>query len=84
MFGVLVPLTAPMIDSGALPLMGFAIALAIAASAVDSSPMSTGGALVVANSPEDRQQHVFTRLLQWGLAMVAVAPLTAWLVFVAI
>lgn len=84
MFGVLVPLTAPMIDSGALPLMGFAIALAIAASAVDSSPMSTGGALVVANSPEDRQQHVFTRLLQWGLAMVAVAPLTAWLVFVVI
>lgn len=84
MFGVLVPLTAPMIDSGALPLMGFAIALAIAASAVDSSPMSTGGALVVANSPEDRQHLVFTRLLQWGLSMVVVAPLVAWLLFVVI
>lgn len=84
MFGILVPLTAPMIDSGALPLMGFAIALAVAASAVDSSPMSTGGALVVANSPEDRQQVVFTRLLQWGLAMVVVAPLVSWLLFVVI
>lgn len=84
MFGVLVPLTAPMIESGALPLMGFGIALAIAASAVDSSPMSTGGALVVANSPDDRQQHVFNRLLQWGLSMVVVAPLTAWLLFVVI
>lgn len=84
MFGILVPLTAPMIDSGALPLMGFAIALAIAASAVDSSPMSTGGALVVANSPEDRQHLVFTRLLQWGLSMVVVAPLVAWLLFVVI
>lgn len=84
MFGILVPLTAPMIDSGALPLMGFAIALAIAASAVDSSPMSTGGALVVANSPEDRQQLVFNRLLQWGLAMVVVAPLVSWVLFVVI
>lgn len=84
MFGVLVPLTAPMLESGALPLLGFAIALAIAASAVDSSPMSTGGALVVANSPEDQQQFVFKRLLQWGLSMVIVAPLTAWLVFVVI
>ena len=84
MFGVLVPLTAPMIDSGALPLMGFAIALAIAASAVDSSPMSTGGALVVANSHDDRQQQVFTRLLQWGLTMVVVAPLVSWLLFVVI
>lgn len=84
MFGILVPLTAPMIDSGALPLMGFAIALAVAASAVDSSPMSTGGALVVANSPEDRQQVAFTRLLQWGLAMVVVAPLVSWLLFVVI
>lgn len=84
MFGVLVPLTAPMLESGALPLLGFAIALAIAASAVDSSPMSTGGALVVANSPEDQQQFVFKRLLQWGLSMVIVAPLTAWLAFVVI
>lgn len=64
--------------------MGFAIALAIAASAVDSSPMSTGGALVVANSPEDRQQLVFNRLLQWGLAMVVVASLVSWVLFVVI
>ncbi|MBD5829640.1 SLC13 family permease [Janibacter melonis] len=82
MFGILVPLTAPLISSGSLPLVGFAIALAIAASAVDSSPMSTGGALVVANSPEEDQQRVFTRLLQWGLAMVVVAPVGAWLAFV--
>lgn len=84
MFGVLVPLAAPMIDSGLLPLLGFAIALSISASAVDSSPMSTGGALVVANSPDHEQQHVFNRLLQWGLSMVVIAPLTTWLVFLVI
>lgn len=84
MFGVMVPLAAPLIQQGALPLLGFAIALCIAASAVDSSPMSTGGALVVANSEPEDQQRVFTRLLQWGMAMVAVAPLLAWLIFVVI
>lgn len=46
--------------------------------------MSTYGALVVANSPEDRQQLVFNRLLQWGLAMVVVAPLVSWVLFVVI
>lgn len=84
MFGVMVPLAAPLIISGELPLLGFAIAMCISASAVDSSPMSTGGALVVANAEPADQQRVFTRLLQWGLAMVAVAPLLSWLVFVVI
>lgn len=82
MFGLLVPLTAPLMAGGELPLIGFVIALCIAASAVDSSPLSTGGALVVANSPEQDQQRVFNRLMLWGLTMVAVAPLTAWLIFV--
>lgn len=82
MFGLLVPLAAPLIGHGDLPLLGFAIALCIAASAVDSSPLSTGGALVVANSPAPDQQRVFNRLMQWGLTMVAVAPVTAWLLFV--
>lgn len=82
MFGLLVPLTAPLMAGGELPLIGFVIALCIAASAVDSSPLSTGGALVVANSPEQDQHRVFNRLMLWGLTMVAVAPLTAWLIFV--
>lgn len=82
MFGVMIPLAAPLMGSGSLPLLGFAIALCISASAVDSSPLSTGGALVVANSEEPDQQRVFNRLMQWGLTMVVVAPVTTWLVFV--
>jgi hypothetical protein len=58
------------------------IALAIASSVVDSSPFSTSGALVVANSPEDRREFVFRRLMQWGMSMVLVAPVLAWLIFV--
>lgn len=82
MFGIIVPLAAPLMASGSLPLLGFAIALCISASAVDSSPLSTGGALVVANSEEPDQQHVFNRLMQWGMLMVLVAPVTTWLLFV--
>lgn len=82
MFGILIPLAAPLMANGSLPLLGFSIALCISASAVDSSPLSTGGALVVANSEEPDQQRVFNRLMAWGLAMVVVAPLVTWLVFV--
>jgi hypothetical protein len=65
-----------------LPGCGMIIALSIASSVVDSSPFSTSGALVVANSPDDRRDFVFRRLMQWGMSMVLVAPLLAWLIFV--
>lgn len=84
MFGIMIPLAAPLMASGSLPLMGFSIAMCISASAVDSSPLSTGGALVVANSQEADQQKMFNRLMQWGMAMVVIAPLLTWLVFVAL
>ena len=58
------------------------IALCIASSVVDSSPFSTSGALVVANSPEDRRDFVYKRLMQWGMSMIIIAPVTAWAIFV--
>lgn len=81
MFGVLVPLAAPLLVAGALPTLGFTLALCIAASAVDSSPFSTGGALVVANSEEDKQEKAFKGLMAWGMSMVAIIPATVWLIF---
>ena len=46
------------------------IALCIASSVVDSSPFSTSGALTVANTPEERRDYVYKRLLQWGMSMI--------------
>jgi hypothetical protein len=43
---------------------------------------STSGALVVANSPDDRRDFVYKKLLQWGMSMIIVAPVTAWAIFV--
>lgn len=84
MFVVLVPLAAPLLTTGSVGVMGFVIALCIAASAVDSSPFSTGGALVVANTEEDKREKTFRGMLIWGMSMVIAAPLLAWLCFVLI
>ena len=58
------------------------IALSLASSIVDASPFSTTGALIVANSAEEDRDKVMAQLLRWGMAMIVVAPLMAWAVFV--
>ncbi len=80
--GALIPLAVPFLLEGSVGAVGMIIALSIASSVVDSSPFSTSGALVVANSPDERRDFVFRRLMQWGMSMILVAPLLAWLIFV--
>jgi di/tricarboxylate transporter len=78
----LIPLAVPLLETGAIGAVGLIIALSISSSVVDSSPFSTSGALTVANTPESHRDHVFKRLMQWGMSMVLIAPPIAWLVFV--
>ncbi|RKQ88339.1 UIT1 family transporter [Solirubrobacter pauli] len=80
--GALIPLAVPFLAQGEIGAVGVIIALCIASSVVDSSPFSTSGALVVANTPEDRRDRVYKRLLQWGMSMIIIAPITAWAIFV--
>ena len=80
--GALIPLAVPFLETGAIGAVGLIIALSISSSVVDSSPFSTSGALVVANSPAEKRDFVFRRLMQWGMSMVVIAPLLAWLIFV--
>jgi di/tricarboxylate transporter len=80
--GALIPLAVPFLQTGAVGAVGLIIALSISASVVDSSPFSTSGALVVANTPAEKRDFVFKRLMQWGMSMVLIAPPIAWLVFV--
>jgi di/tricarboxylate transporter len=80
--GALIPLAVPFLDTGAIGAVGLIIALSISSSVVDSSPFSTSGALTVANTPEQKRDYVFKRLMQWGMSMVLLAPPTAWLIFV--
>jgi di/tricarboxylate transporter len=78
----LIPLAVPLLEAGAVGAVGLIIALSISSSVVDSSPFSTSGALTVANTPEEKRDFVYRRLIQWGFSMVLIAPLVAWLVFV--
>ena len=80
--GALIPLAVPFLERQDLSAIGLVTALAFSASAVDSSPFSTSGSLIVANAPEEIRDLVYRRLLQWGFAMVAIAPLTSWLILV--
>jgi di/tricarboxylate transporter len=80
--GALIPLAVPFLRTGDVNAVGLIIALAISSSVVDSSPFSTSGALVVANSPGNQTDRVFRELMVWGFSMVAVAPVATWLFFV--
>jgi hypothetical protein len=84
MFVVLVPLAAPLLVAGDVSSLGFAIALCLSASVVDSSPFSTAGALVLANTEEHQQDRTFRGLAIWASSMIGVAPLLTWACFVAL
>ena len=80
--GALIPLAVPVLAQGALNTTGTVVALALSATVVDSTPFSTVGALVVANTDADERLHVYRGLLAWGALMVITAPLITWLLFV--
>jgi di/tricarboxylate transporter len=80
--GALIPLAVPFLETGAVGAVGLIIALSISSSVVDSSPFSTSGALTVANTPQEKRDFVFNRLMRWGMSMVLIAPPIAWLIFV--
>jgi Na+/H+ antiporter NhaD/arsenite permease-like protein len=71
--GALIPLAVPFLETGAVGAVGLIIALSISSSVVDSSPFSTSGALTVANTPQEKRDYVFKRLMQWGMSMVLIA-----------
>ena len=82
--GALIPLSVPLLAQGDVSVVGLIVALSISATAVDATPFSTVGALTVANAPVSQQQRVYSGMLRWGLSMILVAPLMAWLIFVLI
>jgi di/tricarboxylate transporter len=80
--GALIPLAVPLMAQGAIGTTGLVVALAISATVVDSTPFSTVGALVVANTDDDERAYVYRGLLGWGAIMVVTAPFVTWFVFV--
>ncbi|MFF0223255.1 SLC13 family permease [Streptomyces sp. NPDC004629] len=82
--GALMPLAVPFLASGTIGTTGMVIALAASATVVDASPFSTNGALVIANTPEHQRDDAYRGLLRWGAGVCGLAPVAAWLIFVAV
>ncbi|WP_341514013.1 SLC13 family permease [Rhodococcus qingshengii] len=80
--GALIPLAIPFLMTGQVNATGLVIALAISSSLVDCSPFSTNGALVVANAAPEERDVVFGLTMRWGMTIMAVTPILAWLMFV--
>jgi Na+/H+ antiporter NhaD/arsenite permease-like protein len=80
--GASIPLAIPVLDQGMLPMLGTISAIGISSSVVDVSPLSTNGALLVANQSGMETKVFFRRLLLWSVFVIAIAPLLAWLIFV--
>jgi di/tricarboxylate transporter len=82
LLGVVIPLATPFLLTGNISVIGAIVALCIASSVVDCSPLSTMGALAVANSPKEHADRVFRGLMIWGMSLVVVAPVVTWTVLV--
>ncbi|PPF37122.1 SLC13 family permease [Pseudoclavibacter sp. AY1H1] len=78
----IIPLAMPLLEMGALPIVGVVAALSISATVVDVSPFSTNGALVLANAQGIDRRVFYKHLLLNAVAVVAIAPLLCWLILV--
>ena len=85
--GVVLPAMLPMVPKLISQLGGgdpFAIACSVAVTGhlVDSSPLSTVGALCIASAPlVDNRQTLFNQMLVWGLSMAVIGAIGSYLFF---
>ena len=82
LLAAVIPLALPLLQMGALPVVGVVAALAISATVVDVSPFSTNGALVLANSQNIDRSRFYRQLLINAGIVVAAAPALCWFILV--
>ena len=80
--GSTIPLAVPFLQAGEISAVAVIAALAVSSTVVDCSPLSTNGALVLANSVDVDRDVFFRRLMVYGAVVVAVAPFLIWLAIV--
>lgn len=85
--GVVLPALLPMVPKLIAELGGgdpFAVACSVAVNGhlVDSSPLSTVGALCIASLPfVENRQRLFNQMLAWGLSLAVVGAIACYLFF---
>lgn len=78
--GVVIALAGPFLASGEVNVIGFVVALAIAATIVDISPFSTNGAMLLANVDERVRERYYRQMLIYAGLMCLIGPGLAWLI----
>jgi Na+/H+ antiporter NhaD/arsenite permease-like protein len=79
---VISPIVVPIAGDPMLTAIGVITAVSISSSVVDTSPMSTSGALLMASAQPKDERMFFRALLLWAIGMIAIVPLFVWFVFV--
>ncbi len=80
--GVVSPIVVPIAGDPLLSPIGVITAVSISSSVVDTSPMSTSGALLMASAKPEDERMFFRALLLWAIGMIAIVPVTVWFLFV--
>ncbi|GGG16457.1 hypothetical protein GCM10007304_33220 [Rhodococcoides trifolii] len=84
LLAAVIPLAMPLLETGALPVVGVVAALAISATVVDVSPFSTNGALVLASAQNIERRAFYRQLLINAGIVVAIAPALCWTLLVVV
>jgi Na+/H+ antiporter NhaD/arsenite permease-like protein len=79
---VISPVVVPIAMDPSVTPIGVITALSISSSVVDTSPMSTSGALLMASADPEDERVFFRSLLLWAMVMVVLVPPLTWLLFV--
>ncbi|OMP65995.1 SLC13 family permease [Domibacillus epiphyticus] len=79
-----IPMSVPILEDPSVSSLGVVSAIAAASSIVDLSPLSSVGALLLANVQGIKERVFFRQLLFVALAFVAFGPGLAWLLFMVI
>ncbi|MBI5250577.1 MAG: C4-dicarboxylate ABC transporter [Desulfomonile tiedjei] len=85
--GIILPAFVPMAPDllakiGGTDLLGLISSIVLCGHITDVSPLSTLGAIFIANAAEDQdKKKLFRNLLIWGLAMSPVGAIVCWFMF---
>lgn len=80
----LIPLIIPLMKDPTLWAMGLITGVCVSATVVDICPFSTTGAVLVANAQGEEKNTFYKKLLNTSIVVILVAPLLAWLIFIAL
>ena len=77
-----VPMAAPLLAQSNLSATGVLAALAISATIVDVSPVSTNGALIIASTQGKAKDTIWRDLIIYAVFVILLAPAVAWALLV--